>query len=264
MPQTLGIIGCGNMGGALLAGFAQALPASAWRLLACDHNAARIAACANRATAVDAMAVAREAEIIILAVKPDQMPDLCKSIAPLLRSGQVVISIAAGLSLAWLRRNLGPQCQLARCMPTTTAMAGHGIFAFCFEKSAQALPEAIVGLFQHLGLCLTIPEAKFSAFSALVGAGPAYVFACMQALAQAGLTLGFTQAQNRAMLIELFIGAGELAKMQPKNFAQLKDDVCSPAGLTIAGVNVLDRAGLAGIFVDAVEAAWQRAKAMET
>lgn len=262
--RTIGIIGIGNMGGALLAGFARKLDRNEWQLAAFNRSRDKLDSLAEYGAAImpDTQALAEVSDFIILAVKPQQIEGVFSTISPVAAS-KTVISIAAGVRLAALRNLAGPACSLCRCMPTTTAMAGHGIFALCFNGTDENSEAAVGHLFEKLGLYILLSEDRFAQFSAFMGAGPAYVFACMQGLAQAGLTLGFSQAECRRMLIELFIGAGELAKLQSGNFAQLRDNVCSPAGLTIAGINTLDRAGLTGLMVDAVEAAARRAREME-
>ena len=126
-----------------------------------------------------------------------------------------------------------------------------------------SIVEGTVSGIAKFGAFVELPENKFTAFSALIGAGPAYVFAMMQGLVQAGVTLGFTHAQSRQMVTALFAGSARMAEQDASPLGQLRDNVCSPGGLTIAGVNVLDRAGLTGLLVDAVLAADARGAEME-
>ena len=150
-------------------------------------------------------------------------------------------------------------------MPNTPALVGKGVFAFSFEEDATSESKAgLMELFGALGLCLELPEARFTAFSALIGAGPAYVFEMMQGLVQAGVTLGFQHKEARRMVAALFAGSARMAELNPAPLMQLRDEVCSPGGLTIAGVNQLDRAGLPGLLVDAVLAADARGREMES
>lgn len=265
MGKTLAFIGCGNMGGAILNGLAQKLPAK--ELRACARTKEKLAP--FKQAGIPVFTNAREAvsgaDIVVFAVKPGQMPAVLQDVANELKAGVIVCSVAAGVSLLSMRDILGPGCALARCMPTTTALVGRGIFAFCFDDlnfSRESQLE-LIGLFSELGQILEIPESQFTAFSALIGAGPAYVFEMMQGLSQAAVTLGFTQAQARPMLEELFAGCAALAEKKKTSFMELRDEVCSPAGLTIAGVNILDRAGFTGLVVEAVAAAMQRGCAME-
>ncbi len=267
MSRIIGCIGCGNMGSAILGGFAKTLSGENWRLCGYNRTPARMEPLTD--LGIQALPsigdVAKTSDIIIFAVKPYQMDDVLRAAAPSLKPGAIAISIAAGYSLAQMEELLGPSCMSCRCMPTTTALVQKGVFAFCFAQSVQNnVKSQLLDLFGHLGLCMELGEAACTNFSALVGAGPAYVFAVMHALQQAGVTMGFTRAQSRQMIIELFAGSAALAQAQQKTFMELRDDVCSPGGLTIAGINVFDRAGLTGIVVDAVEAAARRGREMES
>lgn len=263
MASILGCIGLGCMGSALMGGFAGKL--ANWKLAGYDRNDHKMKAIPGLEPAQGIAALAAASDILLLAVKPGQMPEVVEELRPALRPETMVISIAAGVGLAQLRMLLGKDCPLARCMPNTTARVGHGIFAFCFDEAGFPGPmrQKVLDMFGLLGVNVILREDRFGDFSAFMGAGPAYVFAVMQGLAQAGLTLGFPLAQSYPMLAELFAGCAELSRQQEKNFIALRDEVCSPGGLTIAGVNSLDRAGISGIMVDAVLAAAQRSREME-
>lgn len=267
MPKVIGCIGCGNMGSALLKGFAVFLDESEWKL--CGYNPTPEKMLALREQGVNALpdipGLVAASDIIILAVKPDMVTEVLRQARPGLGQQKTLVSVAAGVKLATLRAHAGNKCAIARCMPTTTAVVGRGVFAFCFDDNnfSRLKQLELLELFDKIGNCVELPENKFTSFSALIGAGPAYIFEFMQGLAQAGLTLGFTQEQSRLMLVELLAGAAEIAARQRKSFMQLRDEVCSPAGLTIAGINVLDRAGLIGLIVEAALAAEHRGRQME-
>lgn len=269
MGHVIGCIGCGNMGSALLEGFAKKLAPAEYSLAGFDHTPQKVEALQNLGvkSMPDCLDLVRKADIVMLAVKPHALPSLLQEIAPLMGKEKLVISIAAGMGLSTLRAYLGPEPEICRCMPTTTAKVGKGVFAICFETGAENESAKILarGLFDKLGHCVLLPEEKFTAFSALLGAGPAYVFEMMHALIQAGVTLGFSAAQSRPMLETLLAGCAELsARQHDLSCMELRDAVCSPAGLTIAGINRLDRAGFVGILVEAVEAAHMRGLEMES
>lgn len=267
MRHIIGCIGCGNMGYAIMGGFADRLSRDDYHLCIYDRHPEKMEPL--KAKDVQIMTsieeIAANSDILIFAVKPDQMSEALQEAQPEMKQSKTAISLAAGMGLSHLRLMLGDDCMIARCMPTTTALAAHGVFAFCFDPIA-IVPEtqsAILNLFQQLGMCIELPENRFASFSALIGAGPAYIFAFMHGLAQAGLTLGFELAQSEKMFTELLAGCAELAARQGKSFMDLRNTVCSPGGLTVAGINVLDRAGLAGLVVEAVEKADKRGKEME-
>ena len=272
MTMRIGCVGCGNMGGAILAGLARSAgrnqdQADAYSLCGYNRTASRMRPLEEAGVRVmtSPLAVAENTDIIILAVKPYQMREVVGQLRPALDANKVLVSVAAGITSNSLAQWAENACPVVRCMPNTPALVGMGVFALCLEdpKLSQNCKQSLLQVFGTLGQCVELAEEKFTAFSALIGAGPAYVFAMMQGLVQAGVTLGFTHAQSRQMVTALFAGSARMAEQDASPLGQLRDNVCSPGGLTIAGVNVLDRAGLAGLLVDAVLAADARGAEME-
>lgn len=265
MP-SLGCIGCGHMGSAILKGFVSSPKTGGWTLRGFNRNPEKLLPLRDMGVqaAKSIEDLAANSDIVVFAVKPYQMDMVMRQAAPAMRPEAVAISLAAGFSLAAMRRALNGKGRICRCMPTTTALVGKGVFAFSFEGGeGRDMGPEILNLFSALGYCLEMPEDKITAFSALIGAGPAYVFSMMQALVQAGISIGFDSGQSARMVCELFAGCAEMAAGQTKHLMELREDVCSPGGLTIAGVNEFDRAGLTGIIVDAVLAALQRGREMD-
>ncbi len=270
MTMRIGCVGCGNMGGAILAGLARSAgqgQTDAYALCGYNRTASRMRPLEEAGVQVmtSPLAVAENADIIILAVKPYQMREVMGQLRPALDANKVLVSVAAGITSNSLAQWAENACPVVRCMPNTPALVGMGVFALCLEdpKLSQNCKQSLLQVFGTLGQCVELAEEKFTAFSALIGAGPAYVFAMMQGLVQAGVTLGFTHAQSRQMVTALFAGSARMAEQDASPLGQLRDNVCSPGGLTIAGVNVLDRAGLVGLLVDAVLAADARGAEME-
>ena len=272
MTLRIGCVGCGNMGGAIMSGLARPGTGnenrnSAYSLCGYNRTASRMQALEKAGVRVMAspLAVAENADIILLAVKPYQIHEIMEQIRPALSKDKVIVSVAAGITMQSLQQGASGRSPVVRCMPNTPALVGMGVFALCFEDPALSNErrQDILQLFSVLGQCVEMGEDKFTAFSALIGAGPAYVFAMMQGLVQAGVTMGFSHAQARQMVTALFAGSARMAEEDATPLAQLRDNVCSPGGLTIAGVNALDRAGLTGLLVDAVLAANARGAEME-
>ena len=261
---AVGCIGCGNMGGAILAGLAGK---GQYALYGSNRTMSRLEPLTKLGVTAckDADDLASRCEYIILAVKPYQIKDVVKALDKDLLKDKVLVSLAAGVSMDTVSRACKKACPVARCMPNTPAMVGEGVFSLCFEdKVSDRQKEEIVKIFSDLGMALPMPEEKFTAFSALIGAGPAYVFELMQGLVMAGVTLGFSHADSRSMVEALFLGCAKMAQMNKgTHLAALRDNVCSPAGLTIAGVNRMCSDGLAGKLGDAVMAAMQRGREME-
>ncbi len=261
---TLGCIGCGNMGAAILGGLSKNDSLS---LMGYDPKAENLAPL--QATGIEAAKdiehLVINSSTIILAIKPYLVEKILGQIAPLLTADKTIISVAAGISMKTLQQGVQGKCAVVRCMPNTPALVSAGIFAFCCEDPAldEKRKDMIFSLFKNIGMCMELPEEKFTAFSAFIGAGPAYAFHLMNALVQAGVTLGFSREESRTMVEQLFDGSVRMAKASVQNLTELRDNVCSPAGLTIAGVNYMERTAVNGHIVDAVLAANARGKEME-
>ena len=178
---------------------------------------------------------------------------------PSLKPETVIISIAAGVTLHDLRDAVQGRCHVVRVMPNTPALVGAGVFGI---QEEPALPKdvfaMILDLFGLLGSTIVLPEKKFNAFMALVGCGPAYVFHFMDALAEAGVTMGFTRQEALELVTQLVLGSAKLAALPGSHPAILREQVCSPAGVTIAAVNHLDRTAVRGHLIDAVLAAYAK------
>lgn len=260
----VGAIGCGNMGGAILAGLAGR---EGYELFGHTRTMARMAPLTEKGVipkeSPDALAAA--CDCVVLAVKPYQIEAVLSGMDRTILQGKILVSIAAGTSLATLRKASGGVCRLARCMPNTPAMVGEGVFALCCEDGMPEQDrESVRRIFRDLGLCLDIPESRFTAFSALIGAGPAYVFELMEGLVLAGVTLGFQHGESRRMVEALFSGCARMAAQNPgTHLTAMRDNVCSPAGLTIAGLSRMLSDGLSGRLAEAVLAADARGREME-
>ncbi len=262
--STLGCIGCGNMGSAILKGLHGKDGLS---LAGYNRSAAKLEQLQRDVplhVAVSASELARVADYIVLAVKPAQVAQVLQEIAPELTPDKVIISVAAGVTQAALREDSGGICPVVRCMPNTPAMVGEGIFAMCFDDPAllPACREEIEALFSGIGTVLALEESKFGAFTAVAGCGPAYVFHFMEAVIEAAVTTGFTRKDATDMVVQLFKGSVALAEQSGQHISVLREQVCSPAGVTITAVNHLDRTAVRGHIIDAVLLARQRDREM--
>ncbi len=261
---SIGCIGCGNMGSAILFGLGKN---KSLELMGYDTMPEQMAVLQGSGitAAKDIEHLVISSSTIILAVKPHLALPVLAQIAPLLTKDKVIISIAAGISIESMRKAVENKCAVVRCMPNTPALVGAGIFAFCFDdqKLDESRQEHILQFFRGIGMCIELEEHKFAAFSAFMGAGPAYAFYLMNSLVQAGVTLGFSRDDSRHMVEQLFDGCTTMAKNSAQNLTQLRDNVCSPAGLSIAGVNHMESEAVSGAIVDAVLAAHMRANEME-
>ncbi len=261
---TLGCIGCGNMGSAILKGLASN---DSCKLIAFDKVDTNFAVLQEKGVEIaeNLQDLVTQSDIIVLAVKPWLVIDILAEIRRFLTKDKVILSIAAGVSMSDLQEGVAQKCPVIRCMPNTPAIVGAGIYSFCFEDFSLApeLKQYILTLFESIGTCVDLAESDFAAFTALIGSGPAYVFHFMNAMVQAGVTQGFSRHESKKLEQALFHGSVLMAEHSPHNITELRDQVCSPGGVAIAGVNHLEKNGLSGQIVEAVSTATLRAKAIE-
>lgn len=264
---TLGIIGYGNMGSAIAAGVMKnPLLTGSFAVLAYDPHERGVQKAQKDGVelAQSAIDLATRSDLILLAVKPDQAGAAVRGIATALSSDKLLISIAAGITTAFLAKAGNGTCPVVRVMPNTPALVGKGIFGFCFgEGVSQGLQDVTRMLFGALGTAIEIPEKKMDAFTALSGSGPGYVFHFMESLAEAGVSAGLDRESSSAIATALLQGCAEMAESTGTHFAVLREQVSSPAGTTLAGLNHLDRSGARGMLIDAVLAAVARGKELE-
>lgn len=261
----VGCVGCGNMGGAILRGLAER---SACGLVGYNKSPERMRPLIAKGVKAmaDMTSLVRSSNVIIVAVKPRHVESVLREMLPYLSKDKLVVSVAAGVTLGALLDAVDGVCPVVRAMPNTPALVGAGVFALCFDDPSllPAHKAFLLELFGRIGTPLEMPEKNMTAFGALVGAGPAYVFHFMDSMLQAGLTLGFSRAEAKRMVQALFEGSVRMAGATDQSFAELKDQVCSPAGITIEAVNHLDRCAVRGDIVDAVLAADKRGREMES
>ena len=261
---TIGCIGCGSMGGALLRGLARA---GRHTLLGYDRFPAPLEAlkAVGVAAEPDAAGLTKKSGIIILAVKPDQVPGAVESILPALTPDKILISAAAAVTVPELTGMVKGACPVVRIMPNTTVMVGAGIFAICHDdpRLTEENKQTVTRLFAEVGQTITLPEHKINQFTAVFSCGPGYIFLFMEAIREAAVTLGFSWAEAAELTAAMVYGAGKLALESGQHFASLREQVCSPAGITIAAINHLERSAVRGHIIDAILTAAARAREME-
>jgi pyrroline-5-carboxylate reductase len=258
-PVTLGIVGLGNMGMAIAEGLAEA---KACTLLGFDLDPAKTdkAAGIGMEIAGEAEIVAAKADYVLMALKPNIMEPVLAGIAHALDENTVIISIAAGITQKKLAVWSGGQSPVVRVMPNTPAMVGEGVFGICLEddRLSEEAKQTVGALFEVIGQVHVLPEKSFDAFTAVAGCGPAYVFYFMEAIIEAGVTMGLTRPQVTDIVTALFSGSTKLAAESDLHVSQLREMVCSPGGSTIAGTNTLDLNAVRAAVVEAVQAAKRR------
>ncbi len=235
-----------------------------YRLLGVDHHPEKLAACGVEAS--DPAYIGREADIILVAVKPYAAAKALEEVldgAPKRR--RLALSVVAGISMEKLKAIAGGRAAVVRCMPNTPAAVGMGSFGICLDDPAmdEEQRREVRELLAVLGRVEELPESQFASFTALMGCGPAYIFYVIEALAEAGVRMGFSRARAVKMASWLCAGSAELALQLGAHPSILREQVCSPAGSTIEGVAALDKNAVKAAFEAAVLAAWEKEKSRE-
>lgn len=258
---TIGFIGVGNMGGAIVRGLSAR---DDLRLLGYDLNRSSLEALApfGLEAVATTLELARRCDFVLLAVKPHQVAAVLDEIRDELGKDKCLLSIAAGQRVENLRQGAGSDCAIVRIMPNTPAMVGAGVFALCLEDSRLDAERAalVKELFEGLGQVHVLPERQFDAFTALAGSGPAYVFYFMEAVIEAGVTMGLTRDQSTRMTEALFAGSAKLASESDLHVSVLREMVCSPAGTTIAATNIFDEHAVRSAILKGVLRSAERSK----
>lgn len=263
----IGIVGAGAMGEALAAGALTAGVDPA-RLRAADPDPARRKAVEQRlgiAVTADNGELAEGSDLVVLAVKPDRAVSVLQELGgadATSLSRPLWVSIAAGVPLAALAGALPPGARVVRAMPNTPALVGAGATAFVAGSGVGAEDRSLVrALFEAVGIAWEAPtEGLLDAVTGLSGSGPAYVFVLLEALADAGVRMGLPRDAASLLAAQTVYGAAKLALETGRHPASLKDQVTSPGGTTIAGLERLESAGFRAAIHGAVEAATRRSR----
>ncbi len=264
----LGLIGCGNMGSALARGILSNPALSKhFPLLVYDRNPEKMAALQELGAApcFSLQEVAEKTQYLILAIKPAQMFGALQTLKAFFTMEHVVISLAAGVSIAALDRGMERSCAVVHLMPNTLVAAGKGLFGLCLDDpDLQDTQKKIMRyLFSYLGEVVELPEEKMNAFSALAGCGPAYMFYVAEALVDAGVNMGLSRAVSRSIALSLMDGSAHLAKQTGQHISILREEVTSPGGTTIAATTHFDTAGVRGQIIQGVLAAFEKGQQTE-
>ncbi len=259
-----GFIGSGKMAGALVRGMIRAGTAEPGSITVSDPLEAARASLAietGATAAVDNRVVAAASDVIVLAVKPQSMGGVLKELQPLLTNDHLVISIAAGISIDALAAGLGPEARrIVRVMPNTPALLGEGASGYCLGPAARSSDDEIVrSCLDAVGRSFCVPERLLDAVTGLSGSGPAFVYMMIEALSDGGVRVGLPRDIATALAAQTLLGAAKMVLETGLHPGQLKDQVTSPGGTTIAGLHAMERAGIRAGLMDAVQAATNRA-----
>lgn len=257
----IGCIGAGAMGSAILKRLASDGGADDLIAFDIDENKTNALALSNGIRAAQsAQECARDADVVIVAVKPGTVPSVLALIKDVVRKNTVIVSIAAGVTLRELESILGREKAIVRAMPNTPALVGEGMTVLSPNNSENELLARVESIFSSLGRVMVLPETLMDAVTGLSGSGPAFVFTFISAMADAGVKLGIPRDKALVLAAQTVLGAAKYALESGEDPALLRSRVASPGGTTIEGIHVLERSGFSGIVMDAVEQAALKSK----
>jgi pyrroline-5-carboxylate reductase len=262
--RRIAILGCGQIGEALLAG----LLSTGWRkpeeIVVTVRREERVQELAERhgvhATLSNPEAV-RSAAMVVIAVKPQDFPTLLGEIGGILSPEQTVLSIAAAVPTSTIEERIAPGVPVLRAMPNTPATVHEGVAGLCAGAHAGddhlALAEDVL---QHVGSVVRVPERYMDAVTAVSGSGPAYFALLAEAMIEAGILLGLSREDTTELVVQTMLGTAKLLRDEKMHPVELREMVTSPGGTTIRAIRELEQAGVRAAFLNAIQAAMDRGR----
>ncbi|MEZ6143332.1 MAG: pyrroline-5-carboxylate reductase [Zavarzinella sp.] len=262
--QGIGFLGAGQMASALARGWVFTGLCNVEQSLASDPFATSRQTFQSKtgitATENNLLVVERN-QIVVLAVKPQNVAVVLREIAPAMTADHLLISIAAGVKIAQMAELLPTGCKIVRVMPNTPCLVGASATAFaCNELVTTFDKETVTELFAAVGKAFAVAEHQLDAVTGLSGSGPAYGYLMIEALADGGVRCGLPRDVSLMLAAQTVLGAAKMVLETMMHPGALKDAVASPGGTTIAGLHALEKAGVRGALIDAVVAATERSK----
>ncbi len=259
--STIGCIGVGNMGGAIIAGLSKKIAPDKIHSFDIDREKLeRINEQYKISMADTPEKLLEKCQTVILAVKPDVITSVLNTIKKFV-SDKLIVSIAAGISISSIEDIIGTDKNIIRVMPNTPALIGEGMTVISPNKRVSTnYIELVKEIFSLLGSVMVLPEKHMDTVTALSGCGPAYGFTLIQAMADGGVKMGMPRDKALLLSAQTIAGAAKLVLESNEDPIALRGRVTSPGGSTIDAVHILERAGFSGIVMDAIEVATKKSK----
>lgn len=271
--MKIGFIGLGNMATAMIGGMlgtgefaAEDITGSAKTQATADKVREKY----GITTRTDNKETAKQADVLILAVKPVFLSEVIAEIREIVDNNKLVISIVAGRSIDWLEQEFGKKLRAIRCMPNTPAMVGEGCTCICLKENVDMKDvdkdiytkdkELAMKIMNSFGKASILPERLMDAFVGVAGSAPAYVFLFIEAMADAAVLAGMPRRQAYEFAAQSVLGSAKMVLETGMHPGALKDMVCSPAGTTIEAVKVLEEKGFRAAVIDGIEACVNKSK----
>jgi pyrroline-5-carboxylate reductase len=262
LARRWGFIGSGKMATALIKGMLRAGIAPIEAIRASDPlPAARSLLAAETGVTVhdSNLPVVQHSDVVVLAVKPQSMRAVLENLRSVVTAEHLVVSVAAGITIASIAQDLHPGTRVIRVMPNTPALIGEGASAYALGPGLRPTDEAVVRAFlDSVGHTVGVTESLLDAVTGLSGSGPAFVYVMIEALSDGGVRVGLPRDVATLLATQTVLGAARMVRDTGQHPGVLKDQVASPGGTTIAGLHALEKGGLRGALIDAVVAATHR------
>ena len=254
--EKIGCIGIGNMGQAIISGISEFLPSVNIFIFDKDESKANTVAGKYKTSIANSLEdIAKKCNIILIAVKPANVPEVLNIIKPHCIE-KTIVSIAAGITIASIEETLGKKQKIIRVMPNTPSLVNEGMAVLAANDTTDtATLEDVQTIFSKLGKAIIMPEHYLDAVTGVSGSGPAYVFTFIQAMADGAVKMGLPRKESVILAAQTVLGAAKMVLMEEKNPIELRDQVTSPGGTTIEAIHILEDHGFAGTIMSAVEAA---------
>ncbi|HHV51192.1 MAG TPA: pyrroline-5-carboxylate reductase [Candidatus Avimonas sp.] len=260
--MKIGFIGAGNMGGSILRGMVSR-GFNSKDIVVFDADSCKLSVLSRDfgiTAASSAAEVCEESDVVILAVKPQILPNVLPELANILNSRKpLVISIAAGKTIQWIEELVGENLPVVRVMPNIAAKVGEGMAAFCCNaRVTEEHKETVIGIFEAVGRIIELNENLFPAFTAIASCSPAFTLMYIDALAQAGVRYGIPKNVALEIAAQSVAGSARMLLETGEHPRALADQICSPGGTTIEGVCALHENGFENAVLAAVRASLEK------
>ncbi|HEY7874386.1 MAG TPA: pyrroline-5-carboxylate reductase [Actinomycetota bacterium] len=260
----LAVLGGGKMGEALIAG----LVASGWRrpedIVVTGRREERLSELFDSygiETHLDNGAAVAGAELIVLAVKPQDIEILLSDISAHVAPEQTILSVVAAIPTAFIESRLGDGVPVVRAMPNTPSIVHEGMAGIAAGKHAsEESLKLATEVLRHVGRVVTVPESYLDAVTAISGSGPAYFALLAEAMIEAGILLGLAREVSTELVVQTMLGSAKLLRDEQMHPVELREMVTSPGGTTIRAIRVLEQSGVRAAFLNAIQAAMERSQ----
>jgi len=252
------------MGEALVAG----LLASGWRrsdeIVVTARRSERLEELAERHSVevtLDNTAAVAGAEVVVLAVKPQDIDSLLADIAPHVNSDHTILSVVAAIPTSYIESRLGSDVPVVRAMPNTPSVVHEGMAGVAAGRHADEAHLKLANeVLAHVGRVVIVPESSLDAVTAISGSGPAYFALLAEAMIEAGILLGLSREISNELVVQTMLGSAKLLRDEHMHPVELREMVTSPGGTTISAIRVLEQSGVRAAFLNAIQAAMQRSQ----